>query len=297
MNFKQLEAFVGVAKYKSFSRAAKELYLTQPTISAHITALEKDLNARLFVRNTKEVELSEDGLELYEYAKKILEIEDEIAIHFKMKDNHNKTITIAASSIPSQYLLADILALYKSKYPYQQLKILELDSSKVIEMIINNQVDIGFVGTSLDKKYCKYLPFYDDELVIVTPNTSKYQNLDSNNFKWILKEKFIMREEGSGTRREAKKALKCLGIDFDDLDVIASLENQETIKRMIKQDMGISILSHLSTLQEESDGSLKVFKIPELCNKRSISLVYNKNNELADFVRRMVNIINEIYNE
>ena len=78
MNLKQLEAFVQVAQSGSFSKAAKQLYLTQPTVSAHISSLEKELDARLFVRNTKEVSLSEDGKTLYNYAKQIIDLEHKI---------------------------------------------------------------------------------------------------------------------------------------------------------------------------------------------------------------------------
>ena len=82
MNLKQLEAFVKVTEGRSFSKAAKELFLTQPTISAHIASLEKELNTRLFVRNTKEVSLSEDGTVLYEYAKQMVELERKIEYAF-----------------------------------------------------------------------------------------------------------------------------------------------------------------------------------------------------------------------
>ena len=106
MNLKQLEAFVQVAEGGSFSKAAKELYLTQPTISAHISALEKELNARLFIRNTKEVSLSEDGKDLYRHAKQIIDIEKKIEERFGAKGpDARQCITIAASTIPAQYLL------------------------------------------------------------------------------------------------------------------------------------------------------------------------------------------------
>ena len=75
MNLKQLEAFVQVAEGGSFSKAAKQLFLTQPTISAHISSLEKELNARLFVRNTKEVKLSDDGKDLYRYARQMIDLQ------------------------------------------------------------------------------------------------------------------------------------------------------------------------------------------------------------------------------
>ena len=78
MNLKQLEAFVRVSERRSFSKAAKELFLTQPTVSAHISSLEKELDARLFVRNTKEVDLSEEGKKLYDYARQMVDLEYKI---------------------------------------------------------------------------------------------------------------------------------------------------------------------------------------------------------------------------
>ena len=82
MNLKQLEAFVEVAESESFSKAAKKLFLTQPTVSAHISSLEKELDVRVFVRNTKEVALSEEGQKLYRYARQILDLTDEIREEF-----------------------------------------------------------------------------------------------------------------------------------------------------------------------------------------------------------------------
>ena len=76
MNLKQLEAFVQIADSGSFSKAAKDLYLTQPTISAHVSTLEKELNTRLFVRNTKEVKLSDSGTVLYDYAKQMIVLQN-----------------------------------------------------------------------------------------------------------------------------------------------------------------------------------------------------------------------------
>ena len=209
MNLKQLEAFVQVSESGSFSRAAKELYLTQPTISAHIASLEKELSVRLFVRNTKEVGLSDDGKDLYKYARQIVDLEKKIEERFCAKDAGEKgCITIAASTIPAQYLLPKVLIRFNERYPDEQIKIIETDSSKVVTRIIDHMADVGFTGTVLEKKHCKYIPFYKDELVIITPNTEKYRKLKQespDDVGWILKEHVIMREEGSGTRKEARK--------------------------------------------------------------------------------------------
>lgn len=300
MNLKQLEAFVQVAEGGSFSKAAKELFLTQPTISSHISSLERELNARLFVRNTKEVSLSEDGIKLYKYAKQMLDLQREIEVTFGMdEEGESHTVTIAASTIPAQYLLPEVLTRFSERYPQEQIRIQETDSSKVVMQIVDHRVDIGFTGTVLEKKHCKYIPFYKDELVIITPNTPKYQELAQGNkedISWIKKEHVIMREEGSGTRKEAELQLKGAGVKFAGLDIIASIENQETIKKSVRQGMGISVLSKLATADEVANGEILAFPIPNSDEGRDINLVYNKNYQMTRSAERFIKVVKEVYN-
>lgn len=300
MNLNQLEAFVQVAEGGSFSKAAKELFLTQPTISSHISSLERELNARLFVRNTKEVSLSEDGIKLYKYAKQMLDLQREIEVTFGMdEEGESHAVTIAASTIPAQYLLPEVLTRFSERYPQEQIRIQETDSSKVVMQIVDRRVDIGFTGTVLEKKHCKYIPFYKDELVIITPNTPKYQELAQGNkedISWIKKEHVIMREEGSGTRKEAELQLKGAGVKFAGLDIIASIENQETIKKSVRQGMGISILSKLATADEVANGEILAFPIPNSDEGRDINLVYNKNYQMTRSAERFIKVVKEVYN-
>ncbi len=298
MNLKQLEAFVHVAECKSFSKAAQELFLTQPTISAHISSLEKELGVRLFVRNTKEVSLSEDGKDLYQYARQIEDLEKQIEERFCVREVEDKHyISIAASTIPSGYLLPQILSRYHEKYPGEQFKITETDSAQVIAQVVEHAVDVGLTGTVLDKKNCSYIPFYKDQLAIITPNEEKYQKLTgpSGNLNWILNEKVIMREQGSGTRKEAEKQLKAAGIDPTKLEIIASIDNPETIKKSVSQGMGISILSSLATQEEVQQGSMLAFPLSGTDSARDIYIVYNKNYQLSRSAQRFVKVVKEVY--
>ena len=271
MNLKQLEAFVQVAEGGSFSKAAKQLFLTQPTISAHISSLEKELNARFFVRNTKEVKLSDDGKELYRYARQMIDLQKKIEERFETGKSE--------------------------RYPKEQVKLLETDSSQVVTKIIDHMVDVGFTGTVLEKKHCKYIPFYKDELIVITPNTEKYQVLHQNieDISWISGECLIMREEGSGTRKEAGKQLRNAGINLDKLKIIASIENQETIKKSVKQGMGISIISRLAAEEEAKSGDLLTFPIPKADQGRDINLVYNKNYQMSKSAERFIKVVKEVY--
>ena len=296
MNLKQLEAFVQVSESGSFSKAAKELFLTQPTISAHISSLEKELNVRLFIRNTKEVSLSDDGKDLYRYAKQITDLEKAIEERFYMDSDDGKHfITIAASTIPAQYLLPKVLMCYRERYPKEQIKIMETDSSEVVTQVVDHMVDVGFTGTVLEKKHCKYIPFYKDELAVITPDTPEYRILKEQNrddIDWIKRKPLILREEGSGTRKEAEKQLKNAGISMEDLDIVASIANQETIKKSVKQGMGITVLSRLAA--EDEDGLL-IFPIPGADEGRDINLVYNKNYQMTRSADRFIRILKEVY--
>ena len=296
MNLKQLEAFVQVSESGSFSKAAKELFLTQPTISAHISSLEKELNVRLFIRNTKEVSLSDDGKDLYRYAKQITDLEKAIEERFYMDSDDGKHfITIAASTIPAQYLLPKVLMCYRERYPKEQIKIMETDSSEVVTQVVDHMVDVGFTGTVLEKKHCTYIPFYKDELAVIAPDTPEYRILKEQNrddIDWIKRKPLILREEGSGTRKEAEKQLKNAGISMEDLDIVASIANQETIKKSVKQGMGITVLSRLAA--EDEDGLL-IFPIPGADEGRDINLVYNKNYQMTRSADRFIRIVKEVY--
>ena len=298
MNLKQLEAFVKIADSGSFSKAAKELFLTQPTISAHITSLEKELNSRLFVRNTKEVHLSSSGEILYTYAKQMLLLQDKIEETFATKEEkEQQCITIAASTIPAQYLLPEILVAFNTKYPEQQFKIVETDSAKVVEHVLNHTADVGFTGTTLDKKTCKHIPFYQDELVVIAPNTEKYQELlkSEKRANWIVDERLIMREEGSGTRKEAEKQLKKIGISTSKLNIIASMENPEAIKKAVASGMGISIISKLAAAEEVEKGNLLALPVDSEDSRRDINLVYDLNLQPSRTTERFIKVVKEMY--
>ena len=300
MKLKQLEVFVAVADHKSFSRAAEALYLTQPTVSVYISGLEKELNAKLFVRNTKEICMTEQGTQLYQYAREMLILQDQIMELFAADSRKEKPrLVVAASTVPSRYLLPDILARYKEKYPYGQLELRESDSARVIEDVANHVVDVGFTGTLIENKSCRYLPFYEDELVVIMPNTDRYRAIleQEKGLEWICREPLLMREEGSGTRKEAEKQLRLSGLDVAKLHVAASVESTETIKRSVKNGIGITIISSLAVREEIAAGTVLAFPAGKNRSTRKLYLVYNNSYALSRQAEKLVKVVQELYPE
>lgn len=297
MNLKQLEAFAGVAETKSFSLTAKQLFLTQPTVSAHIASLEKELNTCLFVRSTKGVALSDDGKKLYAYAEQMLELEKKIRERFGQNGRFaGGVLRIAASTIPSQYLLPDIMVRFRKNYPGEKLKVFETDSAGVAEMIASHRADVGLAGAKIDKGNCTYVPIYQDELVAITPAFEKYRAKGADAAAgWLKEEPVILREEGSGTRQEARKILQQMGMDMNELNVAAIMENQETIKRSVENGMGISILSDLAVRDAVDAGRLLAFPLGKTGGKRDISLVFDESYPSLPGAEKFIRTVKEIY--
>ena len=297
MNLKQLEAFAGVAETKSFSLTAKQLFLTQPTVSAHIASLEKELNTCLFVRSTKGVALSDDGKELYAYAEQMLELEKKIRERFGQNGRFaGGVLRIAASTIPSQYLLPDIMVRFRKNYPGEKLKVFETDSAGVAEMIASHRADVGLAGAKIDKGNCTYVPIYQDELVAITPAFEKYRAKGADAAAgWLKEEPVILREEGSGTRQEARKILQQMGMDMNELNVAAIMENQETIKRSVENGMGIFILSDLAVRDAVDAGRLLAFPLGKTGGKRDISLVFDESYPSLPGAEKFIRTVKEIY--
>lgn len=298
MNLKQLEAFVQVAEKRSFSKAAKELFLTQPTVSAHISALEKELKVRLLIRNTKEVELSKEGKLLFGYAKEMIMLEEQIMQAFSRSgEDEEACISIAASTIPFQYVLPEILAKYSEKHPRDKFELVESDSTDVIEKVLSREAEIGFTGTMISKPNCQYIPFFYDELVIITPNTEKFRRMKEEGITMDVfrSEPIIMREVGSGTRVEVEKYLKSFGIAANELKVIASMENQEAIKKSVSKGLGIAMISGLATEGEVAKGELLKFSFPNGRMVRQLYMVQNKNQRNSTAASRLIHLVQEEY--
>ncbi len=298
MNLKQLEAFVCVAETKSFSKAGKKLYLTQPTVSAHIQSLETELGIRLFERTTKDVLLSRDGERLYDYARQMLSLEKQIIREFKDRDAYCKnTIAAGASTVPGQYILPQILSLFCNTYPEYRLDITESDSREVVEKVARGEIEVGFTGMKMTVENCVFEPFYIDHLMVVTPVQSRYEPYLETGFplEQLYEERLIMREEGSGTRKEMEDYITAAGIRLERLHIAATMSSQETIKKSVGGGMGIAIMSGVSVEEEVSRGRIYRLPIREGSLSRNLYMVWNKTRKPGAAAKVLIQFVRDWY--
>lgn len=294
MEFRHLEVFVAVAEQKSFSRAAEQLYLTQPTVSSHIHSLEKELGTTLIQRTTKSIQLTAEGETFLSYAKRLVELKESAltSIHVQKKS----MIRLGVSTTPSLYLLPKLLHDFRETNPHILFDIIRGDSDTVEDRIVDGSLDIGMVGFQTSRSHCVYQPFAQDHLVIGMPATDHYRSLikDNPSVKKILQEPMIIREKGSGTLQEALRLLPQEQISADSLNIVIRHSDPESIIKMVASGMGISIFTEFAVKEAEKNGSILVYPLNQ-SKPRQFYTLYSDARTLSPAAEQFLDFANNYY--
>lgn len=278
MDFKQIEAFVNVVKYKSFSRAADASFLTQPTISTHISVLEKELNMLLINRNSKEALPTKQGRIFYKYAVMMLNTREKAIYSLNsLSSNVGGILEIQTSSIPGEYIVPDLMTKFKQAYPAVRFYLEQSDSMTVAKNLLENKGEIGFTGMKAENGLT-YIPLMKDEAVLITPPAAKFKALEGKQLKLegFIEEPFIIREQGSGTRKEFEDRIEKLGYNPKKLNIVARMNSMESIKHAVESGLGISIVSGITVAKQCDKDRFLVFSMKEFSSDREFYIVYNK---------------------
>ena len=298
IDMKELEAFSCVVEKGSFSRAAEVLYLTQPTVSAHVASLERKLGVKLLVRTTKEIYPSDAGNLLYDYAKEILRLRSGAVQAIQAFSREMRgTITVAASTIPGQYYLPKLIQSFRSTYPDVNFNLQILDSTEVAEQISSRKAEVGFTGTVINMPKCIYQELTEDRLVVITPNTPQYQAFLSTGFpvRQLTRETFINREAGSGTRLETEAFLREMGVNLRDINTAVEVRSTESIKQMVSEGLGIAVISKSACEDYCQFKKILAFNFDSVNLRRKLYLVRHKNSILSPIAQTFYDYVADAY--
>lgn len=303
MRLDYIKSFIGVVNYKSFSLAAKYLYLSQPTISTHIKQLEAELGVQLLVRSTKDVLLSEEGKVFYPYALQLLETENKALNQLRKNENTSGGIvTVAASSVPCHYMLPQFFGYYRNQNENISFRVMEGDSGNVLQKLLDFEVEIGIgsLNSGSEKIYSEVL--FADEIVLITPNTQKYRNMNGNfPMEQLKKERFITREIGSGTKTFTENLEMELQIDPQAVYVAAQFQSSEMVRRAVESGTGIAFISKAAAKESLDKQKLLAFSFEGVSAVRKIYLMYHKDRGLGDttleIIDRLRTFCQEKYNK
>ncbi len=281
MDFKQIEAFVYVAKYKSFSRAAEKLLLSQPTISTHISTLEEQLGVKLFDRLSKEVILTEAGQVFYPYAVDILDLIKEFL------NEISGHLHIGYSTVPAEFILPEVIRKFKEEYPKTFFTLDINGTQNVVQRLSDGILDLAIVARKIPKKDLEYKVLLRDKIVLIVHKNHKFYDRASVFLEEILQESFIIREMGSGTRAAVEHAFKQKGYDFDSLDAVAMLSSTYSIKHAVKRQLGIAFMSQMALSEDECGGGIKAIPITDLVVEKEIYVVYRHASETRARIKKI----------
>lgn len=296
MEFRQLESFCAVVRYQSFTKAAEKLYISQPTISTHIRMLEQEFNSRLIIRTTKNIEITPHGKELFACAQKIFTLKNDLIQ--KWSEENKKIIRIGASTIPADYILPEVLPLFCQKYPDIQLHIHQNDSGNILQSILNGKFTIGMVGMKIFEKELDFVPFFHDEIVMITPKQENFLHFSQKAFNQddlislLKKETIILREQGSGSKKRLESYFEQINLSEKSLNIIARLNDQESIKKLVASGLGISFISAKAITDADN---LLTIKLPENNLTRSLYFAYHKDYILKEHILSFIKFVQNFY--
>ncbi len=269
--------------------------MSQPTISTHIKHLESELGVQLLVRSTKDVVLSEAGLIFYPYAVRLLETQKEALAQLDKRESEVRgSVTVAASSVPCNYILPQFLKYSRQIYPELCYRLSEGDSDKVIQSVLRFEADLGVGSIISANEKCMQIPLIQDQIVLVAPNTVEYQDLNGR-FppERLKKETFVVREIGSGTKQAAESIERSLGIQDIPVRTVLQVESSEMVKRGVEQGLGVAFISNLAVSEDIAQGKLLKFEFPEVKTARQIYLMYHRDRVMTYPISSVIKILRQ----
>ncbi len=282
MDLWRLSIFIKVIEHKSFSKAAREVLLTQPTVSSHINDLEVHYGCRLIDRMGKEIAPTKAGQLLYKYARRLTSLQNET--ESAMADYHGimrGQLHIGGSTIPGEYILPAVIGRYTTKYPEVKVSLTIGDTRQVTDDILSGALEFGIVGARTKNKKLLQEEIATDKLRLLVPADHKWAGRKRVSLKNLLTEPVVVRERGSGTLQALLDSLSAGGYGSKALNIVAEMGSTTAVIQGIKSKVGISVLSTLAVREELETGRLKALSVSGLSLTRSFYLTVNKHRTLS----------------
>ena len=295
MDFR-LKVFYTVANRLSFTKAAGELFITQPAISKHIQELEEQYKIKLFDRNGSKISLTNAGELLLKHTKNIFEIYREIDFEMSSLINERKgLLRIGASTTISQYIIPPLLARFHQKMENIKVNLLNGNTEQIESALLNREIEIGIVEGQSKNKAIRYTQFLKDELVLVCKSSHALASKDEFTADDLKKMSFLIREHGSGTLEVIEHALKSLELKFSDLNIEMQLGSTESIKSYLVNSDCVAFMSVHAIEKELKNQELTILDVKNLSMERYFYIIslQGKNDSLSDL---FIKIISSYYN-
>ena len=277
MDLTRLKSFLYAAEYLNFSEAAKQLHLTQPTISHHIKVLENDMGVDLFLRKGSGLQLTEAGRSLMPWARKL--IQDSIEMQEMMASMQSGIfghLRIACSTTAGKYILPQLAARFCKRHPGLRVSILACTPAVVVPNLLEGEANLGVVSFETDQENMEFQAFFSDSISLIVPANHPWAFRRVIEPSDLLTENIIIREQTSGTRRVLLSELAKHDISLEDLNIFLELGNAEAIVRTVAAGYGVSFVSSLASACPLERGNIVDVQVKGLNMRRTIYMMRKK---------------------
>ena len=297
MNLEQIKSFVSVAKTGNYSAAAKERYISQPAISNQIKALEEELEVKLFVRNQKNVTLTEQGRKFQKYANQMLATEKDMLNCIKNTDKeYYGMLDIVAPWLTITKLLDDFFVEAVRKRGKEAVcRVYQQEDEDIPKMVMNGDIDLGVANHVINHKNLVYEKAYTEEIVLITPNQEKYRNLLPEQLRdLLLEEGHIRYDFGTGNDFLWNDFFgKVLGRDLHNIKTVANTCQFTHQLAAVEAGMGIGFISTSCMQKEWKAGKVLAYRCKELFQKPHYVIYDKKRVENSEVLKDIKDLLVE----
>ncbi len=278
LDLNKLRLFAAVAERESFSRAAEELNISQPSLSVHIRDLERHYGVPLFERRGRGVAVTVAGRLVHSYARRILALagESEEAVD-DLQGVRLGELRLGASTTIGEYLLPDILGDFQRVYPGVRISVAIANTLNVLDLLRHGELHLGLIGESVEDPELELDPFLEDRLVLTVPPAHRLAGAEVP-AEEISRERWISREPGSATRDVTEQALGALGVSAE---VSLELGGTEAVKRAVAAGLGVAFISACAARHEVETGRLATARVIGLDVRRQFHIARRKGRRLT----------------
>lgn len=290
MTIRHLKIFKTVADLGGMSKAAKELHITQPSISQAIAELEKYYGVKLFERLSQKIYLTKEGELMLSFSRHILDSFEQMEAAMNQAVEKS-SLRIGCSVSVGTCLIEEILDEAKELIPQCQISVIVTNSSEIEQLILTNEVDVGIVEGILKNKDLVITPVCEDELVLVCNMNHPLAKETMVTLDMLQGQDYASRESGSAERNQYEKLFEDAGLQ---LNRVFCSTNTEAIKNAVIHGRGIAVFSRRMVKQEVERGNMVVIPVRDITVKRNIDFVMHKNKYMSNEIQMMQKILTEL---
>lgn len=276
MNLEHLRTLISIVEHGSLSAAARAKRISQPAVTKQLQRMEAEIGLSLLVRGPKrQAELTPAGQQVLAFARETLDRFEDLQRDLSgLKSIGQGILSLAASTIPGEYVLPGLLAAFRADYPQVKVQMTISDTAEVATRLLADETDVGVIGSTIKRPGLRLERLVGDQIVLAVPPDHPFAIMGEVTVSDLRDQPLILREEGSGTRRSVEAALVAAGVSLPQQNIVLTLGSTQALLQAVEQGLGMGFVSKRASTQAQADGHLACVRLAGVDLRRDLYLAY-----------------------